>query len=604
VATNQYPNDENYPLPSFRRKITPPDVDPDAGDVVSASWNDEWTPVLEGALQQLMLPSTWEGTPDEIRLALNRSANLRAIIGSAEVGVVPAPYWDEESGDDTSTVAPIDDQPWYGQIVIIDDRLTFVENAFIYVVAGFIAYSGLPTAAVSFIPIARQFVVTVKSDPLGGIVRFLADAVEIGRVDTYAAADGVIDVPLTMPAPSMGFVAEDVTYPTLWVELLEDNPHDLASVSMTVIRRRLSEADFSNPSYRYNSDCDCVQYSPDGGTTWNDAPGNDPRHSPAFLKPPVGGSSKRCDAAANMVKWLKDFIDYETAILIAGATVTGVLNAILLPIDLLFPGGELLGLLLDLADLIFGVGGTALATAFTSDQYDLLLCIFYCNIDSQGRASADALATIESDITAQLNTTAALVTNAILFAQGEIGLSNAGAIGSETGDCDACDCGWCYNFDFASSDGGWTAFPDGSWPGGVRGAYSGGAWNAVTGGSVSTSTEIMFKIAFPATGQVTKIEVTYSRTMGEDSPGASDALISDSPNSWYDGTVIETATSTGGSRTWVVSTDTTITTELTVWMFAALCGSCGRPPSPTGSLAITSVKLRGTGDNPFGSDNC
>jgi hypothetical protein len=210
-----------------------------------------------------------------------------------------------------------------------------------------------------------------------------------------------------------------------------------------IIRGRLDPADVSNPHIRYNSETDEIEITPDGGTTWNPAPGSDPRHALAFLKPPVAGSSKQCDAAANMVKWIKDFIDNLTALLATGATVTGIANAILLPVDLLFPGGDLLGLILEIADVIFGIGATALAAAFTSDQYDLLLCSFYCNAGIDGQVSADSLAEIKTEVTAELNTTAALVVNEILLLQGEIGLSNAGAIGSETGDCDGCDCGWC-----------------------------------------------------------------------------------------------------------------------------------------------------------------
>lgn len=475
---NLYPGAGNFPDSSFPQPVPAPSVDPDdAGTLITVQYSWEWQQVLLAAVDQLLNPATWQGDHDDVITALNRATNLKDMLQTAIVGPssVPAPFWDEESGDDSDDIAPIDDQPWYGQIVIIDDRLTFVENAFIYVVAGFIAYAGLPTAAISFVPIARTFVVTMKSNPLGGIVRFLADAVEIGRVDTYSAADGVVSAPVVMPAPAMGFVAQDVTYPVFWVELLPDNPHGLESVSMTLIRSRLSEADFSNPSQRYNPDTDTVEYTPDGGLTWVADPADDPRHSAKFAKPLLTTADPRCDAAANMVKWLRDFIDYETSLMTAGAEITGLTNAALTLFDILAPWAILAQGLIALASEIFGAGSAVLLAAFTSDQYDLMLCAFYGNIEPDGSVTPDDLAAIEAQMTADLNTTAGLITNLILSTQGEMGVQNAGVVGGQTGDCSACetcpdDLDWCETlFDKGSDDGeSWTFLAD-DW--GINGRY-------------------------------------------------------------------------------------------------------------------------------------
>ena len=577
-GSNAYPNLENYPSPSFQTPATAPDVDPDEGAVVVIGLNPEWIPVVEGALDQLLLPDAWTGDHDTVILALNRASNLKMLVGAADVGEVPAPFWDEDSGDDSDDQAPIDDQPWYGQIVLIDDNLTFVENAFIYVVAGFIAYAGLPTAAISFVPLARNFVITMKSNPLGGIVRFLADATEIGRVDTYAAADGVVSAPVAMPPPTMGFVAEDVL-PTLWLELLEDNPHDLPSVSMTLIRSRLSEADFSNPTIRYNPDTDQIEMTPDGGVTWNPAPGSDPRHSLAFLKPPVGGSSKRCDAAANMVKWLHDFIDQCLFDLELIGSVTTIINSILLSLNVLSAGfASFLEAISELAETISGIGSAALIIAFTSTEYDLLTCIFFCNVDSDGRVSVDALAEIQTEITAQLNTTAALVVNAILSLQGEIGLSNAGSVGSETGDCDGCACAWCYEFDFTLSDGGWSLWDffgtHGVWETGI-------GWHSTLNEDDSARCSIL--LSFTET-VITKIDVVY--TADPDSGGGTQAI--------YD--------LTGGTQTNIQNlrvgnwSGSRSMSEIGLNIDSDCRDGC--------NTLIMSVKFHGVGDNPFGTDNC
>jgi hypothetical protein len=598
---NAYPNADNYLQPSLGTPEIPPSVDPDEGILISVAYNPAWTKVLLGAVTQLSQYAAWDADHDTKIETIERVNSLLFLLQN-DVTTVPAPFWDEDSADDSDDTAPVDDQPWYGQIVIIDDRLTFVENAFIYLVSGFIAYSGQVGAAVSFIPIARNFVVTMKSNPLGGIVRFLADAVEIGRADTYAAADGALDVPMTMPAPTMGFVAEDVTtYPTLWIELLEDNPHDLPSVSMTLVRSRLSQADFSNPNIRYNPDTDQIEQTPDGGTTWNPAPGLDPRHSSTFLKPPVAGSSKQCDAAANMVKWLHDFIDQMLFDFELVGGVTTIINSILIELEILAPYAELLAIISELAETISGIGGTALAAAFTSDQYDLLECIFFCNADGSGRISVDALAEVEAEITAQLNTTAALITNAILSVQGEIGLSNAGSVGSETGDCDGCECGWCYEFDFSAGDGGWVAFPSAGYePGDTRGNYADARWNSSKNTTTQHSSELFFRIALPMAGHVTSVQVLYNRTPGSFDLGFANSISAD--GDYYIGvTAMSSDTSEAAGNTSIsYSGDIDVASYINVWLFASITAS----GDPGGSLYCTSIKLRGTGDNPFGADNC
>ncbi len=556
-----------------------------------------WNGLFDAALLDLIHPEAWREfgtlTPDECAEAW-RAMLYASWDYSTACDTVPAPFWDETSGDDSDDTAPITDQPWYGQIVIIDDRLTFVENAFIYVVAGFIAYAGLPTAAISFVPLARQFVVTAKSNPLGGIIRFLADGVELGRTDTYSPTDGVVSTPIYMPAPTTSFVAESVSYPNLWVELLPDNPHELPSVSMTVIRSRLSPSDFSDTSYRYNSDCDCVQYTPDGGTTWRDAPGNDPRHAPQFLLPPVGGSNQQCDAAANKNKWLKDFIDSLTNALIIGGIAATLVNTALEFVDLLFPGAALLELLIEFADTTFGVGAAALEAAFTSDQYDLLECIFYCHSESDGKVTASELSDIEAAVTAQLNTTAALIVNLILQIQGENGVSNAGAIGSETGDCTGCDCGWCWHDDLTTTEGSFTASPGSYSSGWVEGFVNGAGC-----GTDATYTYLDMSRSLPD-GVYTKIFFTIELTKGviceantnlmHVTGGGGITLESVSSGAQPDGTHTFTWTGT--------------LTNPGVLRLVWVCGEQPGTDNPGGTLKVTDVQYSGTGDPPFGSSNC
>jgi hypothetical protein len=278
-----------------------------------------------------------------------------------DISEVPAPYWDDEDGADADDTAPEADQPWYGNIVILDDNLTFVENAFIWVVAGFIVYAGQPGAAIAFVPVARNFVVTVKTDPLGGIIRFLRDGAEIGRTDTYSPVEGVKDVPVVFdtPAPAMGLRAFDVDDPppVLWIELTDEaNPAVVGDARMTLVRRRLSEADFSPISLRYNPDTDGIEYTPDGGVTWLPDPSDDPRHSAKFAKPLQTGGDVRCNSSASMVKWIRDFITYEAGLLSTGAQVVALSNTALSFFDILAPWAILVQGLIDVAGALFGIG--------------------------------------------------------------------------------------------------------------------------------------------------------------------------------------------------------------------------------------------------------
>jgi len=355
---------------------------------------------------------------------------------------------------------------------------------------------------------------------------------------------------------------------------------------MKIIRGALNAADVSNPNIRYDADCDCLQQTPDGGTTWNPAPGADPRHATGFLKPPVAGSSKQCDAAANMVKWLHDFIDEMLQVFELTWSVTTIINAILAELEILAPYIELLAIITQLAEAIAGIGATALSAAFTSDQYDLLLCIFFCNSDSMGRVSATKLGDIETQITAQLNTTAALITNAILFVQGEIGLSNAGAVGSETGDCSGCECEWCYQFDFTVSMTGVTVnrgdFALGL---GLHVLFEGGdqentlAWVTLTTptlptGTTITSAQLLWNVSSVGTAPLAVIQ-------------ADDRTV----------TLVNITLTTGEDSAFT----SPLTTTYTNFSFLVVVS---QNPAGGGDGYMTGIAFRGLGDNPFGTNNC
>lgn len=361
---------------------------------------------------------------------------------------------------------------------------------------------------------------------------------------------------------------------------------------MKIIRGRLNPADVSNPAFRYDATCDCIQQTPDGGTTWVDVPSADPRHAVGFLKPPVAGSNKQCDAAANMVKWIKDFIDYETALMVAGATITTLVNSILTPMDLLFPAADFLSLIIDVADTIFGIGAAGLTTAFTSDQYDLLLCIFECNDDSDGRVIAAQLGVIEGQITEQLNTTAALVVNAILFIQGEVGLSNAGAIGSEVGDCSGCDCGWCFADDLSADDGG---FVPTTGDGQDMSVYSAGVgWQGVCFPHEGTFQLCFIERLFGSSVQLRSVEFHLDVIAGTDIGALPFAI-----QGTLAGSVVFTASTAahGGSDIALSWTGNDIVDRVQLVTYSSRTDCSGQ-------VTVKDVRWSGLGDNPFSESNC
>jgi hypothetical protein len=177
---NDYPNVDNFPVPSFRTPIPPPSVDPDAADLIYVAYNPFWAEVLGAATMALQEPSTWAGEHDDVILALNR-ANTFALMLQTPVTVGGddlSPFWDDTDGADADGT-PIESEYSY------QDRL---ED---WVIAAFVASSGVPGAAALYLTIAPRFRLFFKTRNYGGIVRIFVDDVAMGDVDTYSAAPGL-----------------------------------------------------------------------------------------------------------------------------------------------------------------------------------------------------------------------------------------------------------------------------------------------------------------------------------------------------------------------------------------------------------------------------
>lgn len=204
-AGNAYPNPSNYPEASFPQELTPPVVDPDEGDLMLVAYNPEWTKVLMAACDQLLLYSSWLGDHDLKIAAVNRASTLKFLLQNpVDVGEedYPAPYWD--SDEDVDDAMPADEQEWYGMVTNPSapaDELTFVENAVIWILSGFIALVLVPAlpagvaAALTFRTLASRFTLAFRRGDIIEQFRVIIDAQDYGTVDTAdMAVNDIIEI--------------------------------------------------------------------------------------------------------------------------------------------------------------------------------------------------------------------------------------------------------------------------------------------------------------------------------------------------------------------------------------------------------------------------
>lgn len=212
---------------------------------------------------------------------------------------------------------------------------------------------------------------------------------------------------------------------------------------ISIVRKKLDPAEVGGANTRYDDDCDCVQTTPDGGTTWIDSPSNDPRHSLSQQLPARTTSDPRCDAAANMRHYLEGFINTVVTVATQGAGASAILGVL----AVFMPEIAILWLLcLEIMGGLLSIGQSTINAAFTSGVYDTLESIFYCAIADDGTCTSGQLATIEDQIAAQIGGVVQVVMSLYLSLLGEVGLTNSGASGSEIGDCSGFECSWCYDY--------------------------------------------------------------------------------------------------------------------------------------------------------------
>lgn len=360
---------------------------------------------------------------------------------------------------------------------------------------------------------------------------------------------------------------------------------------LQIVRKKLAEDEIQPTGTRYNSDCDCVQQTPDGGTTWIDAPGLDPRSAPGFRLPATTVTDPQCNAAANMVAKLRTFVNFD----VANTTIAGLGSALLAGILLFLPGvGIVVDAILIAADVILAITGAAIDSAFSEEVYDAFLCVFFDHIGADGQMTDAQLADMYAAVAAQFDSVVQAVFGAHSSTIGAVGWSNAGVRGeSIDADCVGCTV-HCFTIDLTASDG--SAF-------GVIPLFSTATWvdgqgwqGAFYDGSDKSDATISW--IFPAALEVVAVS---AEAYVEAVAGGGGIIRVLNPNTNNYSTDLLTSgdiTLPGTSPDFIVSKSVDVNDTAEAMSVDVNCGSADTV------VYITRVSVSYTGDEAFGGDNC
>jgi len=186
------------------KMLTPPDLPLDVVErTLKIPNSKEWFGIFNFVLLQTIYPVNFtqvnetDMTPEEVA-ELCYPIFVDYLTGEAAEKQLPAPYWDTET--DVDDQEPADVQPWYG--VVEDffapiDELSFVENAAVWAITGFVAYAAGIAPAVTFRTVARNFVIAVQREDVGEAIRIVVNGVQETRIDTTPYSPGdIIEVPI------------------------------------------------------------------------------------------------------------------------------------------------------------------------------------------------------------------------------------------------------------------------------------------------------------------------------------------------------------------------------------------------------------------------
>jgi len=328
---------------------------------------------------------------------------------------------------------------------------------------------------------------------------------------------------------------------------------------------------------------------------------------------------RTCAAAANAVEvlrltWVQALADFDASMSAQDAlidTVDGIaatIGAAFYPPILAIFAMTQVGW-----EIVYGVYSAFTAVDWDDALTDLLTCIFHDHAtDTAGVVTFDLGAVLtdvwDLSLRGGVYITMAAQLQWIIGSIGPDGMSTAGSLDLVEGDCSDCG-GWCQVFNFGYGPQGWVAVRETVNVHSAPGVWTGTAWTATT--AVNTvggyATTCCIGIQFtPST--LTDIEVTYNRTNGQ----LQNQIYANRfmTNNWDNGVdlggrqIPRADLTPGNTGNGLVLTNTGTWSAQSVTINLSAASRSGAAPSPSGSVSIISITLRGTGDNPFGADNC
>jgi hypothetical protein len=167
--------------------------------------------------------------------------------------------------------------------------------------------------------------------------------------------------------------------------------------------------------------------------------------------------------------------------------------------------------------------------------------------------------------------------------------------------CDECVTPeWCYTWDFTANDGGWTVY---NLAGVFTATYQAGVgWRPVnvTGGG-RTHRAASIKIDVPVMANITSVEIEYDFTIGSFVDTTSTFVTGYEPPQTDLAFALTSGQPSGVGLTEFRTFDIDTAENFFVF-FRSSVRNIGQ--TPNGDVTIRRVTLRGTGLNPFGTDNC
>jgi len=192
--------------------------------------------------------------------------------------------------------------------------------------------------------------------------------------------------------------------------------------------------------YRYTDD-GVLQSSTDGGTTWTDAPNNDPRnYSTEFPPiPGVDGSDKKCAAATGAASLVKEQIGEQLTDDMGRYTLNQLISDwVGTMIDTSNPFEALVTVV---ANQIFALLISAVRAALTDDVYHQFQCALDCAMADDASFNNAQWTTARSDILSRIPGIAGVFLEHLVYLLGTKGTTNlCRSAPDDTGDCSDCEC--------------------------------------------------------------------------------------------------------------------------------------------------------------------